>query len=128
MIAVFFSIGAMIGAAITMNGTIASRRREIGTLRALGFSRSGILFSFLIESSVLALAGGAVGVLGALFMGTVQFSMINFQTWSEMVFRFVPSSGILIESLIFAVIMGLIGGLRPAIKAAFTSPIEAMRQ
>jgi putative ABC transport system permease protein len=128
VIAVFFSIGAMIGAAITMNGTIASRRREIGTLRALGFSRIGILFSFLLESSILSLAGGGVGVLAALFMGTVKFSMINFQTWSEMVFRFVPTVEILAQSLIFAVIMGLIGGLRPAIKAAFTSPIEAMRQ
>jgi putative ABC transport system permease protein len=127
LIAFFFSAGAMIGAMITMLGSIAGRRREIGTLRALGFSRLGILASFLFESVVLALAGGLIGVLAALVMGTVSFTMVNFVTWSEMVFRFTPNTGILVGSLIFSVIMGVIGGIYPAIRAALTSPIEAMR-
>jgi putative ABC transport system permease protein len=127
VIAIFFSIGAMIGAAITMGSTIANRRREIGTLRALGFSRIGILFSFLIESTLLALCGGAIGSVAALAMGFVKFSTMNFASWSEIVFSFHPTGGIVIGSLIFASFMGVIGGFIPAVRAARTSPIQAMR-
>ncbi len=127
LIAIFFSGGAMIGAAITMNSTISNRRREIGTLRALGFSRIGILLSFLMESLLLALCGGAVGALAALGMGFVKFSTMNFASWSEIVFTFHPTGGIVIGSLIFASAMGVIGGFIPALRAARTSPIQAMR-
>ncbi len=127
IIAVFFSAGAMIGAMITMYGSIANRRREIGTLRALGFSRSGILFSFLIESTLLAVLGGVLGVLASLAMGAVSFSMVNFTTWSEVVFKFEPTLGIIFWSFAFAAVMGVLGGFMPAWRAAFTSPIEAMR-
>jgi len=127
VIAVFFSVGAMIGAMITMYAAVANRQREIGTLRALGFSRGAILVSFLIEAFLLALAGGLVGVLGALAMGLVRFSMINFSTWSELVFTFDPTLKILVGSLLVGGVMGLIGGFFPAIRAARVSPIEAMR-
>ncbi|AKT37567.1 ABC transporter permease [Chondromyces crocatus] len=126
-IAFLFSIGAMIGAMITMYGSIANRQREIGTLRALGFSRFSILISFLLESTVLALIGGGLGALGSLAMGMVRFSMVNFSSFSEMVFTFEPTPGILVGSLAIAVVMGLFGGFLPAVQAARMSPIKAMR-
>ncbi|WP_437809336.1 ABC transporter permease [Sorangium sp. So ce1078] len=127
LIAVFFSIGAMIGAMITMHASIANRQREIGTLRALGFSRWSILVSFLFESILLALVGGALGVLAALGMGFVRFSTINFASFSEIVFTFEPTPGILIASVLVAVLMGVLGGFFPALRAARISPIQAMR-
>lgn len=126
-IAVFFSIGAMIGALITMYASVAQRRKEIGTLRALGFSRVSILFSFLMESMMLALAGGVIGVLAALALGLVKFSMMNFSSWSEMTFAFQPTPGILVFAVVFGGIMGVIGGFFPAIRAARVPPIAAMR-
>jgi putative ABC transport system permease protein len=127
VITVFFSIGAIIGAMITMYATVANRQREIGTLRALGFSRSKVLFSFLLEALMLSLLGGGVGILASLGMGVVKFSMINFASWSEIIFTFDPTPGILLFSLGVGGIMGLLGGLAPAIRAARISPIEAMR-
>jgi putative ABC transport system permease protein len=127
LIAVFFSMGAMIGATITMYAAVSQRSREIGTLQALGFSRFAILVAFIFESIVLALGGGLVGVLASLFMGTVRLSMMNFATWQEISFSFDPSPPILIGSLIAGGFMGFLGGLFPAIRAARLSPIEAMR-
>jgi putative ABC transport system permease protein len=127
LISFCFGVGAMIGAAITMYASVANRNKEIGTLRALGFSRGAILFSFLMEAMVLCIGGGLVGALAALAMSTVKFSMMNFNTFSEVVFSFDASPGILIGSLIFAAFMGLVGGLFPAIRASRMSPIQAMR-
>ncbi|MBL8606469.1 MAG: ABC transporter permease [Myxococcales bacterium] len=127
LIAVFFSIAAMIGAAITMHSQVAHRQREIGTLRALGFSRLTVLTSFLIESIVLAILGGAVGAAASLLLGFVEISTMNFATWSEICLRFEPTPGILVRSMILAVVMGVVGGFFPAIKAARTSPVAAMR-
>jgi putative ABC transport system permease protein len=126
-IAVFFSIGAMIGALITMYASVAQRRKEIGTLRALGFSRFAILLSFLMESMMLALAGGVIGVVAALALGMVHFSMMNFASWSEVTFSFNPTPGILAFAVIFGGIMGIIGGFFPAVRAARVPPIAAMR-
>lgn len=126
-IAFFFALGAMIGAAITMYGAVANRKREIGVLRALGFSKSAIMFSFLLESVLLALLGGALGILAALSMQWVKFSMMNFQTFSDIVFTFNPTPEILVRSLIFGAFMGVIGGFLPAVRAARTPPIEAMK-
>jgi putative ABC transport system permease protein len=127
MIAVFFSLGAMIGAMITMHAQVANRQREIGTLRALGFSRRSILFSFLLESLVLALGGGAVGALASMAMSFVRITTLNANTWSEIVFTFEPTAPILVRSLVLAGVMGLLGGFLPAVRAARVSPIEAMR-
>jgi putative ABC transport system permease protein len=113
---------------ITMYSSIASRRREIGTLRALGFSRRSILLSFLIESLVLAFAGGLLGILGALLLGTVKVSMMNPASWSEIVFSFAPTPAVLLTALLFAGLMGLFGGFFPAVQAARTSPLRAMRE
>ena len=127
VIAFFFSIGAMIGAMITMYSAVANRKREFGTMRALGFSRITVLMSVLVESLLLAVAGGALGALASMAMGFVEFSMMNFATWSEIVFTFRPTTKIITTSLIAAGTMGLFGGLLPAIRAARISPIEAMR-
>jgi putative ABC transport system permease protein len=124
---VFFSVGAMIGAMITMYAAIASRQREIGTLRALGFSRRSILFSFLAESVLLTLAGGMLGAAASTAMGFVRLSMLNFASFSEIVFSFEPTPGILASALVVAAVMGLIGGFFPAIRAARVLPAVAMR-
>ena len=126
-IAILFSLAAMIGAAITMNGAVASRTREIGTLRALGFSRPAILLSFLGESIVLALVGGVIGSVLVLGLSLVSFPVMNFQTFSEIVIRFHATPAVFAKALVFSGVMGLIGGLSPAIRASRVSPIEAMR-
>jgi putative ABC transport system permease protein len=127
-IAFFFSLGAMIGAMITMYSAVANRRREIGTLRALGFGKGSIMFSFLLESVLLALIGGGVGALASCAMVFVHFSVINFQSWSEMVFRFQPTPEIVIGSLVFAGVMGVCGGFFPAVRAARIPLIRALKE
>jgi putative ABC transport system permease protein len=123
----FFSVGAMIGAMITMYAAVANRRREIGTLRALGFSRFQVLTSFLFEAFFLALLGGAVGAVTSLAMMWVEFTMMNMSTWSEVVFTFEPTVPIIMSALIGGGLMGIVGGFLPAIRAARTSPLVAMR-
>src|SRR5688572_12559715 len=118
IIAFFFSIAAMIGAMITMYAAVAHRTREIGVLRALGFSRLSILTSFLFEAMLLTLIGGIVGAAVSMLMGLVEFSMVNFASFSEMVFTFEPTVGIIVGAMIFAGVMGLLGGLFPAIRAS----------
>jgi putative ABC transport system permease protein len=127
MIAFFFGVGAMIGATVTMNAQVAGRAREIGTLRALGFSKGSILFSFLVESLVLALAGGLVGAACAIAMKAVKITMMNMGSWSEVVFGFEPTPQIIASALALSAFMGLVGGFLPAIRAARVSPIDAMR-
>ncbi len=117
----------MIGGMITMYGAVASRQREIGTLRALGFSQTSVLTSFLFEAVFLSALGGAAGAAAALLMGFVHFSMVNMASWSEMVFSFDPTPEVLTKALLFACGMGLFGGLLPAVRAARTSPLKAIR-
>ena len=124
----FFSVGAMIGAMITMYGAVSNRKREIGTLRALGFSRFTILTSFVAEAVVLALVGGLVGALASLAMGLVKVSMMNQNTWSEIVFSFDPSPQVLLFAVLSGGVMGVLGGLFPAVRAARVSPVAAMRE
>jgi putative ABC transport system permease protein len=126
-LAVLAGIGAAFGATNTLYAAVQARTAEIGTLRALGFSRFSILSSFLIESILLALAGGVFGALLSMLMQFVTFSQINFASWSEVVFRFEPTPGVIIGSLLFAGFMGVIGGFLPALRAASVSPIQAMR-
>jgi len=127
LFAILLSFAAMIFAAITMNGAVANRTKEIGTLRALGFSKGAILTSFLLEAMFLAFVGGLVGTALVMLMGMVSFSTMNFQTFSEINFTFHATPAIVINALVFSIVMGLIGGLAPAIRASRVSPIEAMR-
>ena len=127
IIAFFFGVGAVIGAMITMYAAISSRQREIGTLRALGFSKFSIIISFLFESILLALAGGAVGALASIALSFVRISMLNFATWSEIVIAFEPDAKSIGIALFVAGFMGLVGGLFPAVRAARMNPVQAMR-
>jgi len=127
LIAVFCSLGAMIGASITMYGAVANRKREIGVLRALGFSRLTIMTSFLFESVLLASLGGLLGVLAALGLQLIEFSVLNFSTFSEIVFQFHATPEILVNAFVSGGVMGILGGFLPAVRAARTSPIEAMK-
>ncbi len=122
-----FSFGAIIGAVITMYTAVANRTTEIGTLRALGFRRRSVLFSFLIESVLLALVGGAAGVLLASWLRFFSLSTINFNSFSELSFTFALSAGIVVDAMVFALFMGLIGGFFPSVRAARLKIVDALR-
>ncbi len=124
---VIFSIGAVIGATITMQAAVATRTAEIGTLRALGFQRPSILMAFLAEAVFLSLVGGVVGLGLASLMQLTEFSTTNFQSFAELSFGFSLTPTIIIQSLVFAVFMGILGGMLPAIRAARLSIVEALR-
>ena len=126
-ISIIFSIGAIIGAMITMYASVASRTAEIGTLRALGFSRAAILVAFLGESLLLGLLGGVLGLAGAAFMQTLSISTTNFPTFAEVAFRFVLTPGIAIVALLFSLGMGFVGGFLPAARAARLKIVDALR-
>jgi ABC-type antimicrobial peptide transport system permease subunit len=126
-ISVIFSIGAIIGAMITMYASVASRTAEIGTLRALGFSRAAILTAFLGESLLLGLIGGILGLAGASVMQALTISTTNFQTFAEIAFSFTLTPGIVAASLTFALVMGFVGGVLPAARAARLRIVDALR-
>ena len=126
-LSIIFSIGAMIGAMITMYAAVANRTAEIGTLRALGFRRRGILGAFLLESLALGLVGWAIGVALASFMQLVHISTMNWQSFSELAFSFALTPGIVVETLIFALVMGFAGGVLPALRAARLRIVDALR-
>jgi ABC-type antimicrobial peptide transport system permease subunit len=110
---VIFSLGAMIGAMITMYAAVASRVPEIGALRAMGFSRGGILLAFLVESLLLGGLGGLAGIVLAAGLRFVTFSTTNFQTFSELAFRFALTPTIVALALAFSLFMGVVGGFLP---------------
>ncbi|HXY55022.1 MAG TPA: ABC transporter permease [Nitrospirota bacterium] len=124
---VIFSLGAMIGAMITMYAAVANRTSEIGMLRALGFSRRSILMAFLMEAMFLGLVGGCIGLFFASFMQFITISTVNWQTFSELAFSFTLSCEIVYRSILFSVIMGFIGGVLPAVRAARMNIVEALR-
>jgi ABC-type antimicrobial peptide transport system permease subunit len=126
-LSIIFSIGAMIGAMITMYAAVSNRVGEIGTLRALGFRRSAVLIAFLLESILLGAIGGAVGVALASVMQLVQISTMNWQSFAELAFTFTLTPGIAMGSFGFAVVMGVVGGFLPAVRAARLSIIDALR-
>ena len=127
ILSVIFSIGAMIGATITMYASVANRVGEIGTLRALGFQRRSILAAFLSESMLLALVGGAVGLACASLMQFLSFSTTNFQSFSELAFGFKLNGAIVFKTLLFALAMGFVGGFLPALRAARMQIVDALR-
>ncbi len=123
---IIFSLGAIIGAMITMYSAVANRVFEIGTMRALGFQRRSILAAFLIESLILGFIGGAVGLFFASFLQLFTVSTLNFQTFSELAFTFSLTFKIIYQALAFSLIMGLIGGVLPAIRASRMNIVEAL--
>jgi putative ABC transport system permease protein len=126
-LSIIFSLGAMIGATITMYAAVATRTGEIGTLRALGFPRASILAAFLVESLLLALVGGIAGLAAASFLTAITVSTTNFQSFSELAFSFTLTPGIVLRSLAFALLMGFVGGFLPAIRASRMKIVDALR-
>jgi len=124
---VIFSVGAIIGAMITMYSAVANRIGEIGTMRALGFRRRNILAAFLAESLLLGIIGGLTGLFFASFMQFITVSTVNFQNFSELAFQFTLTGPIVLQSMIFAIVMGLIGGMLPALRASRMQIVEALR-
>jgi ABC-type lipoprotein release transport system permease subunit len=126
-ITVIFSAGATIGAMITMYAAVANRTVEVGTLRALGFRRQSVLAAFLTESLLLSLIGGIAGLLFASSLQFITVSTLNFGSFAELEFSFALSPSIAISSLLFALLMGLLGGFLPSIRASRLNIVNALR-
>jgi putative ABC transport system permease protein len=127
LIAVLMSIGASFAAVNTMYAAVARRSREMGTLRALGFSRASVRLSFVIESVLIAVLGGLLGCLLSLAINGVTTGTTNFTTFSEMAFDFHVSPASLLIAMAFAVFMGLVGGFFPAWRISRQSIVGALR-
>ncbi|HTI37881.1 MAG TPA: ABC transporter permease [Vicinamibacterales bacterium] len=129
IIAVLMGVGAIFGAVITMYTAVASRTREIATLRALGFGSFPVVVSVIVEASCLAVIGGLIGglVAYAAFNG-YETATMNFQSFSQMAFRFAVTPQLLGTALFYALLMGILGGLLPAIRAARLPVVTALRE
>lgn len=128
IIAFFLTLGAMFAAASTMFAAVASRSREIGTLRALGFPRSSILMSFLLESVMLSLLGGILGCLAVLPFSGLSTGTANWATFSEITFSFRFGPKVLAQGVIMVLLMGLLGGIFPAVRAVRLNIVKALRE
>jgi putative ABC transport system permease protein len=128
IIAAFLTFGAMFAAANTMYAAVASRGREIGTLRALGFPRRSILTSFLLESIILCLMGGILGCLATLPFNGLSTGTANWASFSEITFSFRFGPRVLIQGVLLALTMGLLGGLLPAMRAVRLNIVTALRE
>lgn len=124
---IIFSLGAMIGATITMYAAVANRTAEIGTLRALGFQRRNILLAFLVESMLMSVTGGSLGLFFASFMQLFTVSTMNWQTFSELAFSFTLTGDIIYKAVLFSALMGFIGGFLPAFRASRMNIVDALR-
>jgi putative ABC transport system permease protein len=127
-VTLILSIGAMFGAMNTMYAAVAYRTREIGTLRALGFSQLRIVTAFMTESIALALVGGVIGCILALPVHGLSTGTTNFASFSEVAFKFRITPALLAGGLLFAGVMGAAGGLLPAIRAARIPVARALRE
>ena len=127
-VAIIMSVGSSFAAMNTMYAAVARRSPEIGTLRVLGFSKPGILVSFMIESLLLSLLGGVIGCLLVLPLNNLTTGVGSFVTFSEITFDFRITPQIMLSGIIFALVMGLIGGLFPAFSAARKQILTALKQ
>jgi len=127
-VTLILSIGAVFGAMNTMYAAVAYRTREIGTLRALGFSRLRIVAAFLVESVALALVGGLLGCVLALPVHGLSTGTTNFSSFSEVAFKFRITPTLLVVGLVFSALMGAVGGLLPALRAARIPVARALRE
>ena len=129
VVAVLMGIGAVFGGINTMYTAVASRTREIATLRALGFSGAPVVISVMAESILLSIAGGVIGgVLAYVGFNGYQTATINFQTFSQVAFAFMVTPALLVQGIVWATVMGFVGGLLPAIRAARMPVATALRE
>src|SRR5207248_7941338 len=124
----FMVIGAILGTMNTMFSAVASRTRELATMRALGFKRRAILASIMIESALVSLLGGLAGVLLALPVNGISTGTTNFRTFSEIAFNFRVDGSVALTGIVIAVVAGIIGGLLPAVSAARMPITKALRE
>ena len=124
---IIFSVGAVVGAMITMYAAVGNRTPEIGTLRSLGFQRRTILLAFLLESLILGFIGGCAGLFFATFLQFFTVSTTNFQTFSELAFSFTLTPATVGKCLAFSLLMGFVGGVLPAFKASRLNIVAALR-
>jgi putative ABC transport system permease protein len=127
IVAVIMGIGAVFGALNTMYSAVSERSREIATLRALGFGAGSVVFSFTLEALLISFIGGVVGCLVVLPLNGLTTGAMNWQTFSHLAFAFRITPPLLVQGIIFALVMGLIGGLPPAIRAARRPVAPALR-
>jgi putative ABC transport system permease protein len=128
LVAVIMGIGAVIGALNTMYSAVSERSREIATMRAIGFAGSSIAISFVFEALIIAFIGGLLGCLFVLPLNGYTTGTMNMQTFSHMAFAFKVTPPLLIAGIIFALLMGIVGGLPPAIRAARRPIALALRE
>ena len=128
LVAVVMGIGAVFGALNTMYSAVSARSREIATMRALGFGGGSVVTSFLAESLLIAGIGGVIGCLAALPLNGFTTGTINWQTFSHLAFAFRVTPGLLVAGVVFALLMGLVGGLLPALRAARMPIATALRE
>lgn len=127
-VAFIMAIGAVFGALNTMYSAVADRGREIATMRALGFGGPSVVVSFLIEALLISFVGGLLGCVAVIRLNGVTTSTINFQTFSNLAFAFKITPGLLAEGVIFALLMGVLGGFFPAVRAARLPVATALRE
>jgi putative ABC transport system permease protein len=128
LVAAIMAVGAVFGALNTMYSAVAERSREIATLRAMGFSGGVVILSFVIEALLISLAGGLLGCLVVLPLNGFTTGTINWQTFSHLAFAFKVTPDLLFAGLAFALLMGLIGGVPPAVRAARVPVAVALRE
>ncbi len=128
LVAMVMGIGAVFGALNTMYSAVAERSREIATMRAIGFGSWSMVLSFVIEALLIAFIGGVIGCLAALRLNGVTTGAMNFQTFSHLAFAFSVTPALLGIGMIFALVMGMIGGVPPAIRAANRPVAAALRE
>jgi putative ABC transport system permease protein len=128
LVASVMAIGAIFGALNTMYSAVAERGREIATMRALGFGAAAVVFSFLIEALLISFVGGALGAVAVLPLNGLTTGAMNWQTFSHMEFAFQITPILLLSGLIFALAMGVLGGLPPAVRAAQRPVATALRE
>jgi putative ABC transport system permease protein len=128
LVAAIMAIGAVFGALNTMYSAVAERGREIATMRALGFNAYSVVFSFLVEALLISFIGGIIGCLVVLPLNGLTTSTMNFQTFSNLAFAFKITPELLVKGVIFALVMGVVGGLLPAVRAASLPVATALRE
>jgi len=127
LVAAIMAIGAIFGALNTMYSAVAERGREIATMRAVGFGGGSVVFSFLIEALLISIVGGVLGCLAVLPLNGYTTQTLNFQTFSSLAFAFKITFDLLVWGVVFAAVMGVLGGLPPAIRAASRPVASTLR-